>query len=165
MVCQPAWLKNRSREPITLQRHFAEPQLVSNAEIAEAQSTAENEISERIIGCAIEVHVQLGPGLLESVYEEALCYELSRLGLGFERQQYVPIRYKEVLLGTPLRLDLIVERKVIVDLKAKKEICGIDQQKLLTYLRLRDVRLGLLINFHERRLVDGVQRVVNRLPE
>ena len=123
----------------------------------------ENEISERIIGCAIDVHVQLGPGLLESVYEEALCYELSRVGLGFERQQHVPIKYKEVLLGTPLRLDLIVERKVIVDLKAKKEICGIDQQKLLTYLRLRDVRLGLLINFHEQRLIDGVQRVVHRL--
>ena len=65
----------------------------------------ENEISEGVIGCAIDVHVQLGPGLLESVYEEALCYELSRVGLKFERQQQVPIKYKEVLLGTPLRLD------------------------------------------------------------
>jgi GxxExxY protein len=69
----------------------------------------ENEISEKVIGCAIEVHRQLGPGLLESVYEEALCYELSQAGLSFERQQRVPIKYKTVLLATPLRLDLIVE--------------------------------------------------------
>ena len=125
----------------------------------------ENEISEGIIGCAIEVHVQLGPGLLESVYEEALCYELSRVGLEFERQQQVPIKYKEVLLATPLRLDVIVERKVIVDIKAKREICAIDQQQLLTSLRLRDVRLGLIMNFHQPRLVDGVQRIVNGLQE
>ena len=125
----------------------------------------ENEISERIIGCAIEVHVQLGPGLLESVYEEALCFELSRVGLAFERQQQVPIKYKGVLLATPLRLDLIVERKVVVDIKAKKAICAIDQQQLLTYLRIRAVRLGLIMNFHQPRLIDGVQRIVNGLPE
>lgn len=125
----------------------------------------ENAISEKVIGCAIEVHRQLGPGLLESVYEEALCYELSQAGLRFERQLRVPIKYKRVLLSTPLRLDLIVEDKVIVDNKAKDKTTPIDQQQLLTYLRLRDVRLGLLINFNMPRLVEGTNRIVNSLEE
>ena len=125
----------------------------------------ENEISEKVIGCAIEVHRQLGPGLLESIYEEALCYELSKAGLEFKRQQSVPIKYKDVLLSTPLRLDLIVEQKVIVDNKAKSEVTPIDKQQLLTYLRLRDVRLGLLINFNVTKLVDGVHRIANKLRE
>ncbi len=125
----------------------------------------ENAISEKVIGCAIEVHRQLGPGLLESVYEEALCYELSQAGLRFERQLRVPIKYKQVLLSTPLRLDLIVEDKVIVDNKAKDKTTPIDQQQLLTYLRLRNVRLGLLINFNMPRLVDGINRIVNSLEE
>jgi GxxExxY protein len=125
----------------------------------------ENEISRRVIGCAIEVHQQLGPGLLESVYEEALCYELRQDGLRCRRQQSVPIRYKEALLGTPLRLDLLVEQRLIVDTKSKELLTPIDKQQLLTYLRLKDIRLGLLINFHVTRLVDGVHRVVNGLPE
>ncbi len=123
----------------------------------------ENEVSEKVIGCAIAVHRELGPGLLESVYEEALCYELSKTGLRFERQKSVPIRYKDVLLKTRLRLDLIVEGKVIVDNKAKSDVTPIDKQQLLTYLRLNDVRLGLLINFNVPKLVEGVHRVVNNL--
>ena len=130
-----------------------------------SEKMRENEISEKVIGCAIEVHRQLGPGLLESVYEEALCYELSKAGLQFERQQSVSIKYKDVLLSTPLRLDLIVEGKVIIDNNAKSAVTPIDKQQLLTYLRLRDVRLGLLINFNVPKLVDGVQRVVNKLHE
>ncbi|WP_442507938.1 GxxExxY protein [Novipirellula sp. SH528] len=125
----------------------------------------ENEISHAIIGCAIEVHKELGPGLLESAYEEALCYELSEAGLLFGRQQRVPIRYKKVILATPLKLDLIVEGKIIVDNKAKQTVTPIDKQALLTYLRLRKVHLGLIINFHELKLVDGVQRIVNNLTE
>ena len=125
----------------------------------------ENEISEIIIGCAIEVHRQLGPGLLESVYEEALCYELSNAELSFERQQSVPIKYKQIKLATPLRLDLLVEGKVIIDNKSKTEITAIDKQQLLTYLRLCDVKLGLLINFNVVRLIDGVVRVVNGLED
>ncbi len=125
----------------------------------------ENDISEKVIGCAIEVHRQLGPGLLESVYEEALCYELTKIGLSFERQKQVPIRYKSEFLATPLRLDLLVEGKVIVDNKAKSDLTPIDKQQLLTYLRLSDVRLGLLINFNVPKLVDGVHRVVNNLQE
>ena len=123
------------------------------------------ELSGKVLGAAFMVHNVLGPGLLESVYEEALCYELSKVGLSFERQQTVPVKYKDVLLATPLRLDLIVEGKLIVDNKAKSKVAPIDKQQLLTYLRLRDVRLGLLINFNVPKLVDGVHRVVNKLPE
>ncbi len=106
----------------------------------------ENVISEKIIGAAIEVHRILGPRLLESVYEDALCYELHLRGLRFKRQQSVPIPYKDIQLGTDLRLDLLVEDKVIVDLKAKKTLSKIDKPKLLTYLRLSKRHLGLIIN-------------------
>jgi GxxExxY protein len=125
----------------------------------------ENEISEAIIGAAIEVHRILGPGLLESVYEEALCHELHLRGTRFVRQQHVPIPFKGVRLGTDLRLDLLVEDKVIVDLKAKEELSPIDKPQLLTYLRLSSRCLGLIINFHVKVLRDGIVRVVNRLPE
>lgn len=123
----------------------------------------ENEISEKIIGAAIEVHKYYGPGLVEQVYEEALCHEFSLRGIQFERQKYVPIYYKSVKLGVPLKLDLIVEAKVIVDLKAKEEVTALDRAKLLSYLRLSDLRLGLIINFHELVLKDGISRVVNGL--
>jgi len=125
----------------------------------------ENDISKKIIGAAIEVHRILGPGLLESVYEDALCYELRLRGLRFKRQQSVPIPYKDIKLGTDLRLDLLVEDKVIVDLKAKETLSTIDKPKLLTYLRLSKRHLGLIINFHVELLKDGVHRVVNNLKE
>lgn len=125
----------------------------------------ENEISSRIIGCAIKVHRTLGPGLLESIYEEALCYELEKAELNFRRQLSVPIKYEGILLSTPLRLDLLVEEKVIVDNKAKSEITPIDKQQLLSYLRLLDLRLGMLINYNVVKLTDGIRRVVNKLPE
>jgi GxxExxY protein len=123
----------------------------------------ENEISEKIIGCAIEVHRQLGPGLLETVYEEALCYELKLIEMSVLRQQPVPIKYKAAILATPLRLDLLVGGKVIVECKAKAELTAIDGQQLLTYLRLCDKRLGLLINFNVIQLVKGIQRKANGL--
>ena len=125
----------------------------------------ENEISGKIIGAAIEVHRILGPGLLESIYEDALCHELHLRGLRFKRQQNVPIPYKGIKLGADLRLDLLVEDKVILDLKAKEELSKIDKPKLLTYLRLSDKHLGLIINFHVEVLRDGVLRVVNKLQE
>ena len=123
----------------------------------------ENEISEQIIGAAIEVHRFFGPGLVEQVYEEARCHELSLRGIRFERQKFVPIYYKGVKLGVPLRLDLIVEEKVIVDLKAKEEVIAFDRAKLLSYLRLLSLRLGLILNFHSIVLKDGLSRVVNGL--
>ncbi len=125
----------------------------------------ENEISGKIIGAAIEAHRVLGPGLLESIYEDALCHELHLRGLQFKRQQSVPIPYKGIKLGSDLRLDLLVEDKVIVDLKAKEELSRIDNPKLLSYLRLSDKHLGLIINFHVEVLRDGIFRVVNKLQE
>ncbi len=123
----------------------------------------ENEISEKIIGAAIEVHRYYGPGLVEQVYEEALCHEFSLRGIRFERQKHVPIFYKNVKLGVPLRLDLIGEEKVILDLKAKEDVTVFDRAKLLSYLRLSNLKLGLIINFHAILLKDGVERVVNGL--
>ncbi len=123
----------------------------------------ENAIPELIIGAAIEVHRFFGPGLVEQIYEEALCHEFSLRGVRFERQRSVPISYKGVKLGVPLRLDLLVQDKVVVDLKAKEEITPLDKAKLLSYLRLCDLRLGLIINFHALVLKDGISRVVNGL--
>ena len=123
----------------------------------------ENELSKEIIGAAIEVHRVLGPGLLESVYEEALCCELDLRGIPYERQKYRPLNYKERVLKTDYRIDLLVDGKVIVEVKARKEIHPIDKSQTLTYLRLSDLKLGLLINFHEPLLKDGITRIVNNL--
>ncbi len=125
----------------------------------------ENSLSREISGAALEVHRELGPGLVESIYEEALCYELQLRGLSFRRQQRVAITYKGVKLATPLRLDLLIEGKVIVDAKAKESLLPIDHAQLLSYLRLTGIRLGLLINFHELILRKGIKRVVNNLPD
>ena len=124
-----------------------------------------NELSGRIIGAAIEVHRELGPGLLESVDEEALCFELNQQEISFQRQERVPILYKGTRLATDLRLDLIVEEAIIVEGKAKKIVTGLDRSQLLTYLRLKNLHLGLLINFNVPVLKDGIHRVVNGLPE
>src|SRR5438105_447971 len=109
----------------------------------------ENALSHEIIGAALEVHRELGPGLVECIYEESLCHEFHLRGLKFLRQQHVAISYKGVRLATPLRLDLLVEGKVIVDAKAKECLTALDRAQLLSYLRLTGLRLGLLINFHE----------------
>jgi GxxExxY protein len=123
----------------------------------------ENEISEMVIGAAIEVHRVLGPGLLESVYEDALCREFHLRGIKYLRQKSVPIPYKDVKLGTDFRLDLLVEDKVILELKAKEKLSSVDKPQLLTYLRLSGKRLGLIINFHVNVLKNGIHRVVNDL--
>ncbi|QHI69621.1 GxxExxY protein [Tichowtungia aerotolerans] len=123
----------------------------------------ENELSKEIIGAAIEVHRVLGPGLLESVYEEALCYELELRNIPYERQKYRPLNYKERVLKTELRIDLLVGKKVIVEVKAKETVHPVDKSQTLTYLRLSNLKLGLLINFHEPLLKDGITRIVNNL--
>lgn len=124
----------------------------------------ENEISQVILDAAIEVHRVLGgPGLLENVYEEALAYELTQRGLEVGRQIAVPIVYKGQTLATPLRLDLLVEGKVIVECKATTDYNPIFEVQTLTYLRLIGCKLGLVINFGAKRVVDGYHRVVNRL--
>ena len=125
----------------------------------------ENELSRLIIGAAIEVHREVGPGLIEKPYEEAMCHELHLRGLKFTRQRQVPFVYKGITLSVDLRTDLVVENKVIVDLKAKDQVTSFDKLKVLTYLRLLNLRLGLVINFHVALLKDGVCRVVNDLVE
>ncbi len=124
----------------------------------------ENQISRIILDAAIEVHRTLGgPGLLESVYEEALAWELKQRGLIVERQKSVPIVYKGQTLGTPLRLDLLVNGKVIVECKATTDYNPIFEIQTLTYLRLTGLKLGLVINFGERLIKHGFHRVVNGL--
>ncbi len=127
------------------------------------KNMTENEISEKIIGCAIEVHKSLGPGLLESAYLDCLAYELEMIGLFVERQKPLPLIYKEVKLDAGYRIDLFIERKVIIELKAVEAINDIHIAQVLTYLKLSDCRLGLLINFNVLKLVHGVKRLVNKL--
>jgi GxxExxY protein len=124
-------------------------------------NACENDISGKIIGAAIEVHKHLGPGLLESAYEECLCRELELRGINFERQVPLPLNYKGLKLDCGYRLDLLVEDKVIVELKTVEAIAPIHEAQMLTYLKLRDVRLGLIINFNARLLVEGIKRLVN----
>lgn len=120
-----------------------------------------NEITEKIIGSAIEVHRHLGPGLLESAYEECLCYELSQSGLMFQRQVHLPIRYKGILLQSAHRMDLIVEDAIVVELKATEEMLPIFSAQLLTYLKSAQKPVGLLINFNVPVLKDGIRRISN----
>ncbi|HSJ59377.1 MAG TPA: GxxExxY protein [Anaerolineae bacterium] len=124
----------------------------------------ENEISKQILDASIEVHRTLGgPGLLESVYEEALAWELEERRLGVQRQVYLPISYKGRVLGSPLRIDLVVGGKVIVECKAVVVYHAIFEVQTLTYLRLCGLKLGLVVNFGEQRVKDGFHRVVNGL--
>jgi GxxExxY protein len=124
----------------------------------------ENAIAKIIVDAAVEVHRTLGgPGLLESVYEEALAWELAHRGLTIERQKHVPIVYKGHTLASPLRLDLLVNERVIVECKATTQYNSIFEVQLLTYLRLTGLKLGLVINFGERLVKDGIHRVVNNL--
>jgi GxxExxY protein len=131
-----------------------------NHKDTETQRRRLNELSNRVIGLCIEVHRELGPGLLESAYEEALAYELSQAGLVFERQRDTPLRYKEANLDCGYRLDLIVERELIIELKTVSEVLPIHHAQLLTYLKLEQQPLGLLINFHVPVLKQGIRRVV-----
>ena len=124
----------------------------------------ENELSHAIIGAAIEVHRKLGgTGLLEDVYEQALCHELHLRGFPVERQVKVPVVYKGLKIKHPLCLDVLVGGKVTVEVKAVEKCQPIFQAQLLTYLRLAGKRLGLLVNFGERHLASGIQRVANQI--
>ena len=122
----------------------------------------ENAISYQIRGAIYEVYKALGPGLLESVYEEALTYELQKRGLKVERQREVPIHYDGQLLGTSLRLDMLVEDKVIIELKSVKELQDVFFKQTLTYLRLTNLHLGILVNFNVNDILDNaIHRVLN----
>lgn len=120
----------------------------------------EDLLTERLIGFAIEVHRHLGPGLLESAYEECLCYELGNSRIPFKRQVPLPIVYKSVLLDCSYRLDLVVDQKVIIELKTVERLLAVHDAQVLTYLKLSDIRTGLLLNFYSPTLKDGIRRFV-----
>lgn len=120
----------------------------------------ENELSQQIIGAAVEVHRHLGPGLLESAYEGCLAYELAHRGIAFERQKPIPVVYKDVHLDVGFRADLIIDGLVIVELKAIDGLTPVHTAQMMTYLKLTGCRLGLLINFNAALLKDGIRRVV-----
>ncbi|HEX6227718.1 MAG TPA: GxxExxY protein [Chryseolinea sp.] len=122
----------------------------------------ENEITECVIGCAIKVHVALGPGLLESAYESCLYYELFKSGLFVERQKPVPLFYKAVRMDCGYRADLIVERKVIVEIKSVDVLSEIHMMQTVTHLKLTTCKVALLLNFNVVRLKDGIRRIVNQ---
>src|SRR5450432_4030500 len=124
-------------------------------------ASVENVLTEKIIGAAIEVHRHLGPGLLEAVYEECLCYELKQLRLQFERQVHLPITNKGLKLESAYKMDLVVEDAIVVEIKATEGTAPIHQSQLLTYLRSSNKRIGLLINFNVPVLKNGLKRVVN----
>jgi GxxExxY protein len=123
----------------------------------------ENEISGKIIGAAIEVHKALGPGLLESAYQECLLYELVQMGLEVEKEIPMPVVYKNIKLDHGYRIDLLVEGKVVVEIKSIDGILPVHEAQVLTYLKLGDYKLGLLINFNVELLKNGVHRYVNKL--
>ena len=118
-------------------------------------------LSRDIIGAAIEVHREFGPGLIENIYEDSICHEFDLRSIAYKRQMPVPVFYKGVRVSDDLRLDLIVEDKVILDLKAKELVTPYDKAKVLSYLKLCDLRLGLIINFHEVLLKNGIKRIEN----
>lgn len=125
----------------------------------------ENEISKIVVDCALTVHKTLGPGLLESVYQAGLAYELTKRGLTISVERGIPVNYNEVKLDLGFRADIIVENKVIIECKSVEALAPIHGKVLLTYLRLTDIKLGMLINFNVELIKDGIRRVVNNLQE
>ena len=125
----------------------------------------EEALAKQVVDAAYRIHKAVGPGLLESVYESLLAYELEKRCLSFTRQQPVPLAYEGVLIATAFRADLIVEDKLIVEVKSIETIAPVHKKQLLSYLRLSGKRLGLLINFNSALIKDGITRMANNLPE
>jgi GxxExxY protein len=126
---------------------------------------SENAVAQQIVDAAYRVHTLLGPGLLESVYETILAYELEKRGLHITRQQAIPVVYEAVRISTGFHADLVVEDCVIIEVKAVESVAPVHKKQLLTYLKLADKRLGLLINFNVVLIKDGITRMVNGLKE
>ncbi len=120
----------------------------------------ESDISPRVIGLAIDVHRHLGPGLLESAYEECLCFELAQTGIAYRRQVPLPIVYKDIRLDCGYRMDVVVENRLIIEIKAVERVAPLHEAQILTYLRLSGLRVGLLMNFNTVVLKDGIRRLV-----
>ncbi len=119
-----------------------------------------DELSNRVIGAAIEVHRGLGPGLLESVYQQCLAYELARHNIKFTLEHPVPVQYKKINIDCAFRADIIVEESIIIEIKSAGKILPIHEAQLLTYLRLTGIRLGFIINFNSRLLKNGIKRII-----
>jgi GxxExxY protein len=123
----------------------------------------ENELSKIVVDICYKIHTKLGPGLLESVYEAILYYELNKLGLKVQKQKPLPVYWEEIVLEVGFRADLIVEDKVILEIKSVAELANVHPKQVLTYLKITNMKLGLLINFNESYIKDGIKRVVNNL--
>jgi GxxExxY protein len=119
-----------------------------------------DELSKRVIGCAIEVHRNLGPGLLESTYEQCLAHELKCVGIPFMLQHPLPVNYSGVKLDCGYRVDLLIDNKIIVELKSVEKLLPIHQAQLLTYMKLAEIKIGLLMNFNVRFMKNGIKRMV-----
>ncbi len=131
----------------------------------DAETQRENQLTEKIIGCAIEVHKALGPGLLESAYEECFCYELNQQGLSFNRQVPLLVVYKGIKLDCGYRIDVLVNDIIVVELKTVEKLLPIHDAQLLTYLKLYKRPIGLLMNFNVPALKSGIKRLVNQFQE
>jgi len=136
-----------------------------DAKIAKYFELTENEIAKEVVDAAFKVHTTLGPGLLESVYEAVLAFEIRKRGLDIQRQALLPVTYDGIQIDEGFRADLIVEGKVILELKSVETIKPVHKKQLLTYLRLADMRLGLLMNFGAALIRDGITRIVNGLED
>jgi len=123
----------------------------------------ENELAKIIVNTCFKIHTKLGPGLLESVYEEILFFELQEKGISIERQKSKPLTWKNTKMNTGFRADLIADNKVIIELKSVESIAPVHKKQLLTYLKITNLKLGLLINFNEALIKDGITRIVNNL--
>lgn len=130
-----------------------------NTEVTE-NNLVDNKLTEKVIGCAIKVHSELGPGLLESAYEECLYFELNKSGLYVEKQKALPLKYYGVLLECGYRVDLFIENKLIVEVKACESLTDVHKAQVLTYLKLSGCKLGLLMNFNVTKLINGVKRLI-----
>jgi GxxExxY protein len=124
-----------------------------------------NQLTDMVIGCAIEVHKQLGPGLLESTYEECLTYELIQKGLFIERQKPLPVIYKDVNLECGYRMDILVDHRLVVEIKAVDSIMPVHEAQVITYLKLSKCKVGLLLNFNVKLMKSGIRRIVNNYEE
>ena len=122
---------------------------------------SENEIAKVVFECGLKIHKALGPGLLESAYEECLCYELNKNGVSFERQKTLPLIYEAINLDIGYRVDIMIENKFIIELKAVESLTDIHFAQIVTYLKLSGCKLGLLINFNSLLFKDGIKRVIN----
>ena len=131
--------------------------------VTNKNTMTENELSRIIVNVAYQIHSKLGPGLFESVYEEIMYFELIRLGLNVERQKGIPVIWNETKMEIGFRADLIIENKVIIELKSVESLAPVHSKQVLTYLKLTDTKLGLLINFNENLIKDGIHRIVNNL--